>query len=426
MTNFKKEVNNEPECIAMAYYQDKGACVFESDGQKTCRFSTRQECLNSNKKLDNSTTEPEFFNGYLCSADELATNCGPTTDTICIPGKDEVYFKDSCGNPANIYDSGKIYSLDPSYWKKIVQKTETCGYKTKKGNINSKSCGNCNYLEGSICGKGKATYGENICKDLNCYKTQNGNNYKNGESWCIYQSETGDGKDSVGSRHFRHVCIQGEETIEPCADFRSEICIQDKISTSFGDFTEAACRINRWTDCIDQMDEEDCLNIDKRECYWSKGFHYDGGAKKKNTDTAVAANDTSNPKAEDELNEGNRGILNDGGICLPEVPPGLKFWESGDAKPICSLGNSVQTIGYNTNIFGTKKCVKNCEPTTTAWANKINNVCTSIGDCGAKENIAGKFTDDGVVWKNNGKRRLLDGVLTQVKESSENTEEKEK
>jgi hypothetical protein len=24
---------------------------------------------------------------------------------MCIDGKDEVYFKDSCGNPANIYDA---------------------------------------------------------------------------------------------------------------------------------------------------------------------------------------------------------------------------------------------------------------------------------------------------------------------------------
>ena len=41
-----------------------------------------------------------------------------TKETTCIEGKDEVYFKDSCGNIANIYDSSKIN--DKGYWNKVI------------------------------------------------------------------------------------------------------------------------------------------------------------------------------------------------------------------------------------------------------------------------------------------------------------------
>lgn len=407
-TNFNNAVTNEAKCVMMAYSQDKGACVYEVENQRTCKFTTRADCEGIENNQEGNSTKIDFYKDYLCSADELATNCGPTTETMCLSGKDEVYFKDSCGNPANIYDANKVYSKSSSYWQKVVPKSNTCGgVNPKGGNINSKTCGNCAYLEGSICGKGTATYGNSICRDLNCYNTQNGENYKNGESWCEYLGDTGNGQDLVGSRQFRHVCIQGEETIEPCADFRNEICIEDKMSTAYGEFREAACRVNRWQDCIDQITEEKCLNKDKRDCYWTAGLAYDGaGIKNNGSSTTTGEQDQS----------GNKGIINGTGICLPDVPPGLKFWEEGDASQICSLGNSKQTVGYETNIFGTKKCVSNCEVLETPWLEKMNGVCSSLGDCGAKNNFLGKYTDDGVLWKSNGKIKNWDGTVQGVSE----------
>lgn len=410
-TNFKKDTKNEASCIMLAYSQEKGACVYELETQKTCKFTTRAECSNEDKK-GNITSDSEFFPNYLCSADELATNCGPTTETICVPGKDEVYFKDSCGNPANIYDANRIYPKDKSYWQKIVQKTEACGYTAKngKGNVNSKTCGNCDYLQGSMCGEGSATYGDYICKDLNCYNTKNGQSYKNGESWCEYQGETGNGMDLVGSRQFRHICIQGEEIVEPCADFRNEVCIEGKYSSSQGNFLEAACRVNRWTDCLEQYDEEHCLNQDKRDCFWFEGFHY------QNTKAGLETNVSQ---------EENKGILNGDSICLPNNPPGLKFWEDGEAKNICGLGNSLQIVEYKANIFGTKTCTKNCDVLTSGWVTKINEVCKSLGDCGAYSNIAGVFTDDGIMLKSNGKKKVLGGILGSIEISAESEETKE-
>ena len=401
-TNFRTDVDNEASCILTAFSSEKGACIFESDGEKTCIMSTRGDC--SRKKETNSSTE--FFKDYLCSADVLATNCGPTTETVCVDGKDEVYFKDSCGNIANIYDSNKVYSKDQSYWQKIVPKSESCNYNSKNGNAGSSVCGNCNYISGSICRKGKANFGDFSCKDLNCYNTEDGNNYKNGESWCVYQGDVGGGLDSVGSRHFRHVCVNGEETIEPCSDFRNEACIQDEISTSNGNFIEAACRVNRWSDCINQINQEACENTDKRDCYWLGGYRYIGG---------------NGSVAESDPNKESSGVLKGGdGICLPNNPPGLEFWQEGNAKSICSLGNSRQTVDFEKNLFGDKKCEDDCEVLTSNWIEEMNNICKSLGDCGNYVNVVGVYTDDGVVIKDNGKiRKISQGIAENAFEEEE-------
>ena len=404
-TNFKKDITSEVSCIDLAYKQDMGACVYEIDYQKTCKFTTRQECLGSGSS-GGINSDADFFKDYLCSADELATECGPTTETICIEGKDEVYFKDSCGNPANIYDASKIYSKDPSYWKKIVLKQDSCNYNNQKGNVNSKTCGNCDYLQGSLCGDGNAVHGDLVCKDLNCYNTENGKNYKNGESWCIYQGEIGQGTNPVGSRDSRHVCIHGEETTEPCADFRNEVCIEQEMGTINGNFLEAACRINRWEDCLNQYREKDCLNLDKRDCFWLEGVQYDEAGEINNS----VSQKTESGEAIINQSE-NKGILTGGNICLPDDPPGLEFWDSGNAESTCALGNSVQVVHFKTDIFGKRKCSENCEPLSETWVEKMNQVCRSLGDCGAHVNIAGEYTEDGYLVKTNGEKRINQGIL---------------
>ena len=404
--NYRNDISDEATCILTAYSQDRGACIYESEGVKTCRMTTRGDCQTS--KTVNGTMGTEFWENYLCSADEIGADCGPTRETICVEGKDEVYFKDSCGNPANIYDAGKVYSKDASYWQRLVSKKDSCGYSNQQGNAGSKTCGNCNYLSGSICRKGDASYGDFSCTDLNCYKTQNGRDYKNGESWCIYQSEVGEGLDSVGSRHYRHICIHGEETIEPCGDFRTEICIEDQFSSANGNFIEAACRPNRWNDCIDQLEQDDCENTDKRDCYWTKGAHYDGsGSKTTKSENVEGATATTPSLAEEDPEKENFGILEGGGICLPNSPPGLEFWQESNAGSICSLGNSKQTVHYEEGLFSDPACESNCDVLTKKWVEKMNNVCTSLGDCGNYFNLAGVSTDDGIVIKDNGKRRSL-------------------
>jgi len=415
-TNFKRDVTDETSCILLAQLEDKGACVYEVENMKTCKFTTRAECLNTNRTQgSNMTSGTIFYKDYLCSADTLGTNCGPTTQTTCIEGKDEVFFVDTCGNTANIYDASKTYDKDNAYWQKIVPKASSCNFGNSNGNIGSKTCGNCEYFRGSICGKGSAVYGSNICKDLNCYDTQNGKNYKNGESWCIYQGPIGNGRDLVGSRQFRHICINGEEIVEACADFRNEVCIQNTLTTYAGNFIEAACRPNRWKDCLDQTEKNDCLNKDKRDCYWSTGAVFNASTGGSSVDTSVQKSGgikIIDPSDEDNANKG---------ICMPNYPPGFSFWNSGttgDASNICNLGSIKDQITFEKGLIGGEKCTENCEMLTDEWANKMNNICTSLGDCGDYFNVAGVFTDKGVVWKVDNEKKVVQGILDSAKSKS--------
>jgi len=61
-TNFKGNVNDETSCILLVQLEDKGACVYEVENQKTCKFTTRAECLNTNK---NSKQQYNFFSYIL-------------------------------------------------------------------------------------------------------------------------------------------------------------------------------------------------------------------------------------------------------------------------------------------------------------------------------------------------------------------------
>jgi hypothetical protein len=421
-TNFKNNLPDEATCILTASLGDKGACVFEYENQKTCRFLSRAECTLS-KLGKNATTEPKFYKDYLCSADELATNCGPTKQTRCIEGRNEVYFKDSCGNPANIYDSSKIN--DPFYWKKIVLKSESCN--PVSSNARSTSCGNCDFFKGSICSKGVASYGEYSCKDINCYNTENGNNYNNGESWCIYQGPVGLGTDYVGSRHFRHICINGEELIEPCADFRKQMCLQNTTTFLNGKrFSEAACIVNRNIDCLEQTNRDDCLNTDLRDCFW-----YDkatlvgllGSVSTSSTQSATSFGTTKtggfsagalNPITGNSIFLPEKSGSEGGeGICLPEVPIGLKFWAKGEAEPICSVASATCEVTFEKGIIinSEGKYTKNKECLELEFAKKMNKVCTSIGDCGAYYNVKGIYTDKGVEWKKQGKKITISQSL---------------
>src|SRR3989344_4834352 len=143
-TNYKPNIQDEVQCVLSVQNQEKGACVYEFEFEKTCKVTSRAECSGG---VNGTKAEGQFYPGKLCSAEELGTPCAPTRETMCLPGKDEVYFVDSCGNTANIYDASKID--DKRYWSTIFDKSEACN--PNSPNANSKNCGNCNYLQGSYC-----------------------------------------------------------------------------------------------------------------------------------------------------------------------------------------------------------------------------------------------------------------------------------
>lgn len=352
--NYNKNLQNEAQCILSLQNQDKGACVYESEFEKTCKFVTRAEC---SAGID-GVGKGDFFKDRLCTDPELETNCAITTKTTCVAGKEEVYFVDSCGNAGNVYDASKIKGagqFDLEYWKNLKKPEESCN--PNSPNINSKTCGNCNYLLGSICRKAEggnsANYGDNICANLNCVDAK-GNARKHGESWCVYDDsgKTGDSKNSVGSRFYKHICQNGQEILEQCADFRQEECIEDSIVTDTGiKFSQAACRVNRWQDCLEQKDKDDCENRDRRDCSWMAGKS----------------------------------------VCVPLNVPGLKFWEGEEAKNVCAKANTeCKVLFEKTLIGGGEKCVENCQCLGAGWIKEQTDFCSALGDCGPNVNWIGQ------------------------------------
>jgi hypothetical protein len=362
-TNYNGGVTSEVQCILSVQNLDKGACVYESEFKKLCKFTTRGECTGIANKSSG------FYAGKLCSAEELGTECGPTTKTTCVPGKEEIYFVDSCGNPANIYDASKVN--DKVYWTNVKDKASACN--PDSGNANSASCGNCNYLLGTFCrdaskAGGRATYGNYVCADLNCKKTSNGKSYKHGESWCVYNDagKTGNASNSVGSRFYKHICMNGEEILEQCDDYRNQECIEDSIPIKGGAFSQAACRVNRWQDCILQTEQEDCENSDKRDCLWV----WNNGKNKKGSSVK----------------------------CIPKNSPGT--------TDLCASANRQCVVGYEKMIGGSGKCEKNCECETSAWKQDAINSCMQMGDCGPKINWAGSSGyGDGYKLEVSGKKK---------------------
>jgi hypothetical protein len=346
-TNYRTDIKNEVQCIMSATSDVIGACVFEKEYETTCELITQRECqekgATATYEQNESDSEVNFHEGYLCSNEDLGTNCGPSKKTKCVG--DEVYFLDTCGNLANIYDSSKI--KNKNYWSKIYSKEESCG--AGSSNADSSVCGNCDYYLGSTCkqyqrgeDKVKPNYGDFICRDLSC--EYDGEKYEHGETWCV--GTEGAEENLPGSRFFRLVCYNGDVTVEPCADFRQEICVESEVNS----FSTAACRVNKWQDCIQQNDSLDCKNSDKRDCQWIE-----------------------------EL-EG----------CAPKYAPGFDFWNEGtDAESLCGVLTGTCVVTFEKKLKGGKDCIENCECLDSDFELKVNQACGLIGDCGYKTNYLG-------------------------------------
>jgi hypothetical protein len=429
--DFRTNIASEVECIATATSDVEGACVYEEDYARTCKFTTKRECDGLGATSENTTsTDVEFHEGFLCSADELATNCGPTQETVCVQDKDEVWFVDSCGNLANIYDSSKIN--DKNYWAKVYTKSESCSY--GKSNADSASCGSCDYYLGTTCkayerstDKSRPNYGDNICRDLAC--EYEGVRYEHGETWCA--DAQGIDNNVPGSRYFRLVCYNGEVSVEACADYRQEICLQSEVNG----FKTAGCVANKWQDCVAQSTQEDCENTDQRDCKWMEGILIGQTASSaEGTSSSSSFSNTSSKtitgnvitgaflgigesdKGEKEGKECKEdkdcaedlyckdGFCSTKGSCVPKYSPGFNFWEDGDAESICSQANTQCIVTYEKRLIGEKTCIENCECLEDSWEDEMNKACVALGDCGSNVNYIGVqgYNNSNVVRRKSG------------------------
>ncbi|MBR9704267.1 hypothetical protein GOV12_02560 [Candidatus Pacearchaeota archaeon] len=329
--DFSKEVKSELECIFSVEKDKLGACVFDDDN-RGCKYITLDEC--NNRLNIRSGINSNFFSGKYCSLNELNTSCSAKDHKGCLEGKEDVYWFDSCNNPEDI-------ALD------------------------------CDLYNSNYCGNSGSEY---ICRDLSC-ETDSGSR-KNGESWCSYDEVIGNGKDMVGSRHVRHYCFMGEEKIEPCSDYRNEICVEESIEFRSDKISQSACRVNNWRSCFSYgtMDEDEM--VEKCE---------------KNPDCYI-----------NDVNVDSQFKFK---LCVPNYPPGFELkldveqimnedYQSS-AENICKMGNQECTVVEVCSLFGGCKVKVNKNCLTKKFSNEMNDFCVSLGDCGGYVNYNNDVSNEG-------------------------------
>ena len=164
------------------------------------------------------------------------------------------------------------------------------------------------------------------------------------------EENKGSDKNLPGSEHFVLECKDGEVLVESCStgEWRNKICIENEI----GGIRNAQCIINDWKDCVLQTTEKDCENEERRDCQWVR----------------TAFKTTWSPLK-----------------CIPKYAPGLNFWEDSSDSP-CSLGMVECKVTYEKAIGGSWEPAHNTYCLEAKWRNKMNEICTSLGDCGSSVN----------------------------------------
>ncbi len=355
-----KNLQTELECIALSASQFEGACVIKNE---SCNKETEYGC----QKKDG-----EFFKDYLCSNPDiidLGVSCEKQNYIGCgntEKGEYGIYWFDSCGNMENVYNSNKDISWNNG---KMLKKENSCN--PNSANINSENCGNCDRFLGSVCsasvvGGEKVKDGNYICKDLTCID-ENGKKRNNGESWCVYDSYIGDGKDTVGSRHWRRYCIDGEVKVEPCADYRGQICTQSEIEENGKKFSMASCTTNEAVACLSYNSDSDTMLTKCNE----------------NKDCMIKHVDVSEFFKFD--------------VCVGRYPRGFDL--TGEEKyetssMLCKMANQECKVIYVKDWKGDWNCEANCECETGKFSQQMNDLCVSLGDCGSYINYIGDGTNN--------------------------------
>ncbi len=352
----------EQECLGITLTLAKGACVLPGGN---CRMVKGIECQEMGG---------EFNRDLLCTNPILETNCKPTEETTCSSDEREydVYFKDSCGNTANVYDSSKSFNENnKEYWERIIE--PICN------SDNPASCGMCNYPTESRCleagNQYNPVFGDLVCRDLKC--DDNGRERLNGESWCIYESRIGDGRDVVGSDHWLKYCENGEVKIDDTQQkFRGEICAEKEVPLQTGGFFSVAqYRPNFWGQCFNIIIESDDAIAEQRN---EKRCNA-------NPDCKVLSINVPNSNFNFKL-------------CVPEYPKGFDSSPGADnsaEKAICGFATQTcivieeKKIDKGWEIEVNKGCTS--KHGGDKFATEMNKFCTALGDCGGKVNVAGVY-----------------------------------
>ena len=353
-----RNVGSENECLLLSHLQERGACVIGKGEEILCSHKTLQEC---------NSVRGQFFNGMMCSNEEINSGCERQASSGCVEGKEGIYWYDSCGNTENIYSTNKEESWNNG---RFLNEYQSCN--PTSDNAESTSCGNCNRLigGGSVCGinnEGTAT-----CLPLDCKSaldTKGTKDRKNLESWCVYESQIGKGTSTVGSNHYVYSCNEGIVTSSTCGDYRTGICTENTITqeVSNEEFSVARCRTNMALQCLGNNQEgEDITKCEENPDCYLENFDYGKGYEFQ--------------------------------LCLPRYSLGLKKNTEGEilsAQSYCNQANfKCQKVRVKTLFSGWEtKAGNNC--LDESFTEAMNNWCTSLGDCGAGVNVEERITTEG-------------------------------
>ena len=404
---FDASITTEEQCLLASRSSEEGCCVT----QDSCSFGTRAQC---------NQQSGEFNLDTLCSYPSLGCEVTAQHSLGCLPDRNEVYWFDSAGNPENIY--GTNYRADGL----MVPKELSCD--PNENNAGDVKCGNCNYVLGSICSEASDAFLNNVrssnlpenikpkvdymCKDLNCYdlyiddvngqrwqQELNGRNYRvNGESWCQYEGATGYGKDLIGSRQYKRICVNGQEIVEPCDEARNQICNQNVIPQSVsgvaGGMMSAQCRTNLIAGCFEANNEDENCELTQEQIN-------------------QCGDDINCKKAYCREKACTTGLSDcywnqDFKVCAPMVPPGTLNSLGDENKEAFRLDCTEFWVKENT--FSRWDCEGNCECHTRGYADNMQRLCQSLGDYGASFNVAGRYSSGGFLHL--GNRVVRGGTLT--------------
>ncbi|MEK6760561.1 MAG: hypothetical protein AABX93_01410 [Nanoarchaeota archaeon] len=390
--NFLTSINTEAQCIILSQNLLQGACVTNGGG---CTFTTGLDC---------GKRGGSYFKGVLCTNPDLKqldVSCKPTEKTMI--KEDKIYWTDSCGNQANIYDADRTFSKDENYWNVVT--APTCSVYNSDGSINQnklKSCGNCNqYL--STMAKPKAEsgitpdYGDFACRDLNCEIKLDMNDdgevntndvkehytKKNGETWCVHDGSIGPvgtigegfSSDTVGSEYWKFKCENGEVEVEH-SNYRGEVCQERTTTDSINGYstTTSSLVLNQAPVCFGLNPMQDKKGKDKQ-----------------------GSIDACNANPHCTIREVNvhQNTFNFK-VCVPKYPTG--FGEDTPAQSYCAVGTVKCPVVYRKSCELGKGCkwkvAKNEDCEKGEFAEKMNNLCISLGDCGSKVNYVGDGTNN--------------------------------
>jgi len=342
-----RTVDSERSCTDICHAADKGCCVSED----SCVYGTQSAC--ANPEID-PTAVTGFYKDEYCS-DFGGCGCAEHEEKKCVD--EDVYWFDYCGNQE--------------------EKAEDC-----------------DYTQGNWCGTDDA--GEVTCVSTACEPTtfngaysvngvpserdvhdsKIGGRRENGESWCLYESPAGGWFDRPGSQHYRAICYFGEEIIEPCEDFREKVCIQYPYTDAY----EAGVNALNSTGVLLAAAGKGLPGVGVSASTFKTGEPYT--SKIRESGSACIDNGVY------------QNLIN---ANVTTVPRGGDFW-SGTQGIIdtCASGSISCPVTFaKIDRFADWKCVYNCQCLTQEWADKAAGFCGSRGDCGAKVNIVGEYTDAG-------------------------------